>query len=320
MTAASDESVALATIGQAYAWESVRAGEQVKSRLATLYDVPTGMTFAQYRATIRFGDDATVPTARDLTIEGVPARSFTPEAPSRGDYLHLHGGGWCLGSHTMHDETLQQLADRTALTVTSVGYRMAPEHRYPACLDDVLAVARAFSERPGPGFLAIGGESAGAHLAAMTVIELSERLGRQPFAAVSLNYGAFDLTAGLDRALALLMPGASAADRRAASPLFAELNGVPAARLCVGTGDALLAQTLSMEARWRGHASTELDVFDGAAHAFTTVRSTAARVAKMREADFLRRQRDAALASNQVSLDNGSHRHDKAVCKNDRSE
>lgn len=293
MTAPSDESMALATIGHAYARESVRAGEQLKSRLTTLYDVPAGMTFAQYRATIRFGDDATVPAARDLTIEGVPVRSFTPDAPSRGEYLHLHGGGWCLGSHTMHDETLQQHADRTALTVISVGYRMAPEHRYPACLDDVLAVARAVSERPGVGFLAIGGESAGAHLAAMTVIELPKRLGRQPFSAVSLNYGAFDLTAGFDRALALLMPGASPADRWAASPLLAELNGVPAARFCVGTGDALLAQTLSMEARWREHASTELDVFAGAAHAFTTIRSTAARAAKIREAEFLCRQRDS---------------------------
>jgi acetyl esterase/lipase len=288
MTALSDETTAaLATIGHEYAQESVRAGERLKSRLTTLYDVPTGKTFAQYRETIRFGDDATVPTARDLTIEGVPVRSFTPDVPSRGEYLHLHGGGWCLGSHTMHDETLQRLADSTALTVTSVGYRMAPEHRYPACLDDVLAIARAAAERPGAGFLAIGGESAGAHLAALAVTALPEHLGRQPFSAVSLNYGAFDLTAGLDRALALLMPGAGGADRRAASPLFARLNGVPAARFCVGTGDALLTQTLSMEARWREHAPTELDVFAGAAHAFTTVRSTAARVAKSREAEFL---------------------------------
>jgi hypothetical protein len=130
----------------------------------------------------------------------------------------------------------------------------------------------------------------------MAVLELPRRLGRQPFSAVSLNYGAFDLTAGLDRALALLMPDATAAERRAASPLFAALKDVPAARFCVGTGDALLAQTLAMETRWREHAPTELDVFAGAAHAFTTVRSTAARVAMIREAEFLCRRRDAAAA------------------------
>ncbi|MEU1001552.1 alpha/beta hydrolase [Streptomyces tibetensis] len=287
MTAPPDGTAHLATIGHAYAQESERAGERLRSRVATLYDVPAGMTFAQYRETVRFGDDLPVPSARDLTVEGVPVRSFTPDGPSRGTYLHLHGGGWCLGSHTMHDETLQRLADRTALTVLSVGYRMAPEHRYPACLDDVLAVARGVAERPGAGFLAIGGESAGAHLAALTVIVIPERLGRQPFSAVSLNYGAFDLTAGFDRALGLLMPGATDARRRAASPAYADLRGVPAARFCVGTGDALLPQTLSMEARWREHAPTELDVFAGAAHAFTTVRSTAARVAKAREAEFL---------------------------------
>jgi acetyl esterase/lipase len=291
-----DAAAARATIGHEYAAESVRAGESLKAKLTTLYDVPEGLTFAQYRETVRFGEEAAAPGARDLTIEGVPVRTFTPDAPSRGVYLHLHGGGWCLGSHTMHDETLQRLADRTALTVTSIGYRMAPEHRWPACLDDVLAVARAVSERPDAGFLAIGGESAGAHLAAMTVIHLRRSLGRQPFSAVSLNYGAYDLTTGLDRALALLMPDAGAADRRAASPLLAELDGVPPARFCVGTGDALLAQTLSLEARWRGHAPTELDVFAGAAHAFTTVPSTAARVAKLREADFLCRRRDIAPA------------------------
>lgn len=296
MAGPADGAPASATIGHEYAQESVRAGELLKAKLTTLYDVPEGMTFAQYRATVRFGDDATSPTAQDLTIEGVPVRRFTPEVPSRGEYLHLHGGGWCLGSHTMHDETLQRLADRAALTVTSIGYRMAPEHRWPGCLDDVLAVARAVSERPGTGFLAIGGESAGAHLAAMAVIRLPEILGFQPFSAVSLNYGAYDLTMGLEGALALLMPDAGAAGRRAASPLLADLVGAPPARFCVGTGDALLGQTLSFEARWRGHASTELDVFAGAAHAFTTVPSTAARVAKVREADFLCRRRDAAPA------------------------
>lgn len=297
MTAPVDDTMALATIGREYAQESVQAGEQLKSKLGTLYDVPAGMTFPQYRATVRFGDDVEEPTARDATIDGVSVRSFTPAAPARGEYLHLHGGGWCLGSHTMHDETLQRLADRAGLTVTSVGYRMAPEHRYPACLDDVLTVAGALSERQETGFLAIGGESAGAHLAAMAVVELAQRLGRQPFAAVSLNYGAYDLTAGLDRALALLMPGATAGERRSASPLFADLTGVPAARFAVGTGDALLAQTLSMEGRWREHAPTELDIFAGAAHAYTTVRSTAARVSKIREADFLCRRRDADAAT-----------------------
>ncbi|MER5576818.1 alpha/beta hydrolase [Streptomyces massasporeus] len=287
MTAPPDGTTHLATIGHAYAQESVRVGERLRSRVATLYDVPAGMTFAQYRETVRFGDDAPVPSARDLTVEGVPVRSFTPDGLSRGMYLHLHGGGWCLGSHTMHDETLRRLADRTELTVLSVGYRMAPEHRYPACLDDVLAVARAVAERPGAGFLAIGGESAGAHLAALAVTAVPALLGRQPFSAVSLNYGAFDLTAGLDRALGLLMPGATGEQRRAASPAYADLHGVPPARFCVGTGDALLPQTLAMEARWREHAPTELDVFAGAAHAFTTVRSTAARVAKAREAEFL---------------------------------
>jgi acetyl esterase len=282
----------LATLGHEYAAESEQIGERLKARLGTLYDVPDGMTFAQYRATVRFGDDSTAPGATDSTVGGVPVRTFTPaQAPSRGDYLHLHGGGWCLGSHTMHDATLQRLADRTALTVTSIGYRMAPEHPYPACLDDVFTVAGAFTGRP---FLAIGGESAGAHLAALTAIRLPQLLGRQPFAAVSLNYGAFDLVNGFDRALALLMPGAGPAERRAASPLFADLGGVPPARFAVGTGDALLGQTVAMRQRWCEHAPAELDVFAGAAHAFSTVRSTAATVTKQREQDFLLRQLDDA--------------------------
>ncbi|MGW9030626.1 alpha/beta hydrolase [Streptomyces sp. NPDC055722] len=285
-----------ATIGHEYAKESARVGERLRSRLATLYDVPPDMPFARYRESVRFGSDTTAATARDATVEGVPVRSFTPSGPPRGRYLHLHGGGWCLGSHTMHDTTLQQLADRTAMTVTSIGYRMAPEHRYPACLEDVLTVARSFAGQPGEdtSFLAIGGESADAHLAALTAVELPRRLGRQPFCALSLNYGAFDLTTGLDRALTLLMPDASPTERRAASPLYDDLDGVPPARFCVGTDDALLGQTLAMETKWRTRAPTELDIFAGAAHAFTTVRCRAAQVAKTREAAFLRRLRDAA--------------------------
>ncbi|MGD6747693.1 alpha/beta hydrolase fold domain-containing protein [Streptomyces sp. BH106] len=292
MTTRPEATAALATIGHEYAEESVRVGELLKSRLTTLYQVPAGMTFAQYRETVRFGGDTTETSARDATIEQVPVRSFTPRTRSRGRYLHLHGGGWCLGSHTMHDATLQRLADQSELTVTSVGYRMAPEHRYPACLEDVLAVAHALAGPTDDGapFLAVGGESAGAHLAAMAAVELPRRLGRQPFSAVSLNYGAFDLTTGLERALALLMPDAGRAERADASPLHAELPGVPPARFCVGTEDALLQQTLAMEAKWRTRAPTELDVFAGAAHAFTTVRCRAAQVAKAREAAFLRRQ------------------------------
>ena len=124
-------------------------------------------------------------------------RVIPPAGPPRGVFLHIHGGGWVLGGAHHHDPMLERLADATRLTVVSTYYRLAPENPYPAGPDDCEAAALWLHENALRGLgaepVAIGGESAGAHLAAVTCLRLRDRHGLNPFRAALLTYGAYDL-------------------------------------------------------------------------------------------------------------------------------
>jgi acetyl esterase len=272
--------------------------------------------------------------ARTLEIDGpggpIPLRIIAPDRESTGTFLHIHGGGWTLGENDLQDPRLDRLARDTGLTVVSVGYRLAPENPYPAGPDDCEAAAlwllgeegRTKVAGPpgtagagqhasaGPGPLAIGGDSAGAHLAAVTLLRLRDRHGiTGALEAAVFQYGGFDLSMSPsqrlwgDRNLVLsepiikwfadrFLPGHDREQRRDPdiSPLFADLTGMPPAVFTVGTQDPLLDDTLFMEARWRtaGHA-TELRVWPEAPHGFVSLPMTVGDAALSAEHDFLRR-------------------------------
>ena len=117
-----------------------------------------------------------------------------------GLYLHLHGGGWTIGGCDEQDPRLAALAEATGLAVLSIEYRLAPEHPYPAAADDCEDAAlwlldSGLSELGVPARLAIGGESAGAHLSVLTMLRLRDVHGvTGAFAAANLVYGCFDLS------------------------------------------------------------------------------------------------------------------------------
>lgn len=234
-----------------------------------------------------------VEQARTLSIQGrsgeITLRILEAEEP-RGAYLHLHGGGWTIGSADGQDVLLWEIAQATGLTAVSVEYRLAPEHPFPAAPDDCEDAALWLLENHS-GRLAIGGESAGAHLAALTLLRLRDRRGISPrtFAAANLVFGVYDLTGTPshrlwgDRELLLsspvmdwfadcFLPGMADDDRRAplVSPLYAELHDLPPALFSCGTADPLLDDSLFMEARWRqaGNEST-LSLWPEGIHAFT---------------------------------------------------
>ncbi len=260
-----------------------------------------------------------LPEARTLEIDGpggpLPLRVIAPDE-THGVFLHIHGGGWTLGEHDMQDLRLKRLADEAELTVVSVGYRLAPEHPYPAGPDDCEAAAlwllsdvgRSAVGAHGP--LAIGGDSAGGHLAAVTLLRLRDRHGlRGAFAAAVLQYGAFDLSKTPsqrlwgERNLVLsgpiidwfgdqFLPEHDLEQRRDPdiSPLFADLSDMPPALFTIGTQDALLDDTLFMEARWRvAGQETELRVWPEAPHGFISLPMTVADAALSEEHAFLRR-------------------------------
>jgi acetyl esterase/lipase len=257
-------------------------------------------------------------SAHTIKIEAdggtIPLRVIAPEGKSAGTFLHIHGGGWTLGENDLQDLRLARLAADTGLTVLSVAYRLAPEHPYPAGHDDCEAAAGWLLQAPqagefrAAGPLAIGGDSAGAHLAVTTLLRLRDRhelTGR--FGAAVLQYGAYDLSGSPsqrlwgERNLVLsgpivswfveqLLPGTAPEDRRSPdiSPLYADLRGMPPAIFTVGTQDMLLDDTLFMEARWRmAGIPTELCIYPEAPHGFLSQPMTIADVALAREHDFL---------------------------------
>jgi acetyl esterase len=110
----------------------------------------------------------------EIDADGIPARLYrsAPTFPAPGLLVWFHGGGWVLGDLDSHDNICRTLTNRTGHSVLSVGYRLAPEDPFPAGLDDCVAATRwAYDNSAALGFdperLAVGGDSAGANLAAV---------------------------------------------------------------------------------------------------------------------------------------------------------
>jgi acetyl esterase len=119
--------------------------------------------------------------AHDRTVPGpggpIPVRTYVPPgAPETGPLLvWLHGGGWVFRTVQTHDASLRFLAARSGVRIASVEYRLAPEHPFPAPLDDALAAWSAVTADPAafgaaPGRIAVGGDSAGGNLAAAVAL------------------------------------------------------------------------------------------------------------------------------------------------------
>ncbi|MGV9254371.1 alpha/beta hydrolase [Streptomyces sp. NPDC003697] len=135
-----------------------------------------------------------VPTADG----GVPVRVYVPAGARPGALLYFHGGGWVIGTLDTYDGVARSLANRCGMAVVAVDYRLAPEHPYPAALDDCLAVAMAIEAGAlgptlSPGPLVVAGDSAGGNLAAALAIRARDRHGPRVDAQV-LVYPITDAT------------------------------------------------------------------------------------------------------------------------------
>jgi acetyl esterase len=254
------------------------------------------------------------PRARTIAIAGrnggeIKLRVIAP-AQVRGVYLHIHGGGWVLGSAEQQDPMLERIADNTGLAVVSVEYRLAPEHPYPAGPDDCESAAAWLVQNAkaefGSDALTIGGESAGGHLAAVNVLRMRDRYGYAGFHGANFVYGAFDLsmtpsqrafgnrrlvlrTVDMQQFYNAYLP--TVTDRRVPdiSPLYADLKGLCPALFSVGTADALLDDSLFMHARWMAAGNdTEIAIYPGGAHGFTLFPNRLADEAGARSEAFLR--------------------------------
>ena len=113
-----------------------------------------------------------VAEVRDVSAGGVPSRLYRPSAGTLGLLVYYHGGGWVIGGLDSHDNVCRSLAVRTGHAVLSVDYRLAPEHPFPAAVEDALCALRWAHENAeslgvDPDRIAVGGDSAGGNLAAV---------------------------------------------------------------------------------------------------------------------------------------------------------
>ncbi|QWG20580.1 alpha/beta hydrolase [Bradyrhizobium sediminis] len=131
----------------------------------------------------------------------IPARVYTPKHPRKADGLapvlvFFHGGGWVIGDLDSHDVVCRKLADEGRMIVISVDYRLAPEHKFPAAVDDSIAATKWIAENAkqlgiDASRLSVGGDSAGGNLAA--VVAIAARDGNGPaIAGQVLIYPATD--------------------------------------------------------------------------------------------------------------------------------
>ena len=130
-----------------------------------------------YRAMQPPADDIVVGATEDRSIPGpdgeIPVRIYRPDGDGPFPvHVHYHGGGWVIGDLETHDADCRELCRLAQVVVVAVDYRLAPEHPYPAAVDDCYAATRWASEHAEdiggrPGAVSVGGDSAGGNLAAV---------------------------------------------------------------------------------------------------------------------------------------------------------
>jgi acetyl esterase len=147
------------------------------------------------------GEPEPLARVEDHTVPGpagsIPVRLYAPTAsPPLPVLAYFHGGGWVTGDLDTHDSACRGLANRAQCLVVAVDFRSAPEHRFPAALEDCWAAVEWLGRQAGelggdPARLAVCGDSAGGNLAAAVALRARDR-GTPPIAAQLLIYPVLD--------------------------------------------------------------------------------------------------------------------------------
>ncbi|HEX3854551.1 MAG TPA: alpha/beta hydrolase [Polyangiaceae bacterium] len=232
---------------------------------AALAAHPGGMTRAAYDDLFERVPNADAVDYSESNVGGVSGVWCVPRAQrdrARAALLYLHGGGFIYGSAHAYRHLVGQIAARAGLPAFVADYRLAPEHAFPAALDDARAAYRALAAQFGAGHVALVGDSAGGGLAlSLLQEEPGARCGvlLSPWTDLALTGASIDGNAAADPFLsrASLEAGASqylgAHDRRdpRASPLCGSARETPPIQVHVGTAEVLLDDSLRLAANER---------------------------------------------------------------------
>lgn len=163
-------------------------------------DLPLEQARASYRALGALSTRPDTVTVHDRAIPGpggeMPARVYQPSDPSGAGMVYFHGGGWTIGDLETHDSACGVLTEASGCVVVAVDYRLAPEHPYPAAVDDADAATRWVADHAGefgidPGRFGVAGDSAGGNLATVAATRARDRGGPE-LAAQLLIYPGVD--------------------------------------------------------------------------------------------------------------------------------
>jgi acetyl esterase len=262
------------------------------------------MSGAEARAVIRSrfvppAKPQQVAEVRDDMVEGpgadIPVRVYRPESrdTSLPILIYAHGGGFVFCDLDSHDALCRDIANRIPAVVVSVDYRLAPEHRWPAAADDVYAVirwaARNASDLGGdPDRLAVGGDSAGGNLAAVTALMARDR-GDPPLAAQFLIYpvlaanfqnesyrlfgrGFYNPKPALQWYWDQYVPSVADRAHPYATPINADLRGLAPAVIVIAGHDPLRDEGLAFGAALQDAGVPTVQLrYDGGIHGFMTM-------------------------------------------------
>jgi acetyl esterase len=269
------------------------------------WELPLPAARLAFNALALLAGPKNVPIGRveDLTMPGpggkLPLRVYTPVAAG-GEalpaLLFFHGGGFVFGNLDIYDGICRMLADGTAARIVSVDYRLAPEHKFPAAIEDAVAAFDWMEQNAvrlgiDANRIAVGGDSAGGNLAAVLCQQAKKknraRIACQlliaPFTHFSTDYPsmtAFETDLILSRNAALwfmekyLPEGADPDDVRLSPLMAADFSGLPPAYVLLGGADPLHDEGLAYAVNLRaaGVAVTVAD-YAGMMHDFTFLQS-----------------------------------------------
>ncbi len=244
-------------------------------------------TVAQMRAGM---EKVSERVARDVTCEGFRIGNLEaewivpPEAASDRVILYLHGGGYVMGSIATHRATVARIARAAKARALAIEYRLAPEHQFPAAVDDALAAYQwLLAQGYKPGKIVIAGDSAGGGLTLAALLAIRDAKAPMAAAGVAISpWADLEGTGDSHKTRAHRDPMVGSANlgpmarhyignqdpkHPLASPIHADYRGLPPLLIQVGDAETLLDDSNRVAARAKEHGvKVELEVWDDMVH------------------------------------------------------